>query len=293
MMQTVTTIAEVRNWSAAARRTGQTVGLVPTMGALHEGHRSLIRRARQACQAVAVSLFVNPTQFGPNEDFDAYPRDLTADQGACAAEGVDLIFAPSAAEMYPTPPTTTVHVAGLTERLCGAHRPGHFDGVTTVVAKLLNIVEPDAAYFGQKDAQQAIVVRRMVADLDFRCRIVICPTVYDPDGLATSSRNAYLTAEQRRRALGLGEALRRAESRVREGRRDAREIAEAIRRHLAAKGIQSIDYIEVVDAATLSPVERIDGPTLIALAVRIGRTRLIDNTIVLDDGAGLRETSSR
>lgn len=290
-MLTVDTIAEVRQQVTTARRAGRHIALVPTMGALHEGHASLIRSARVDANAfVVVSIFVNPTQFGPNEDFDAYPRTLADDQQVCEREGADLIFAPSAGEMYPPEAAsggvagvTTVHVSNLTERLCGAHRPGHFDGVTTVVAKLFTIVGPDVAYFGQKDAQQARVIRQMVDDLNFPVEIEICPTVRDADGLATSSRNVYLSNAERMRALRIHQALGAADSMVRSGRRDVDQIIIMMRETILGGDSGStteIDYIELVNPDTLLPVERVEGPVLALVAVRVGRTRLIDNMLL-------------
>jgi pantoate--beta-alanine ligase len=252
------------------------------MGAFHDGHLSLIRRAREQCDVVVVSLFVNPAQFGPAEDLEAYPRDEARDAALAEAEGVDVLFAPPAAEVYPDGFATTVTVAGLTDVLDGA--PGrrgaaHFAGVATVVAKLLNMAGPDVAYFGQKDAQQALVVRRLVRDLDLPVRIEVCPTVRDRDGLALSSRNAYLSAAERRRALGLSRALRAAEQAVEAGRIGAGEVLAAARGELDAHGIDP-EYLELRSATDLSPVERVNGSTLLAVAAQVGRARLIDNTIL-------------
>jgi pantoate--beta-alanine ligase len=229
---------------------------------------------------VVVSIFVNPTQFSPGEDLARYPRPVEADLAACEKEGVHLVFLPSVSEMYPPDSCTTVHVAGLTDPLCGPHRPGHFDGVTTIVAKLFGIVQPDVAYFGQKDAQQAAVIRRMAADLDMKTRISTCPTVREADGLAMSSRNAYLSPADRRQARCLIEALRLGESLIRQGERRACEVVATMRAHIVAAGPCSIDYVEAVDPETLQPVATIDHPVLLALAVRIGETRLIDNLLV-------------
>ena len=252
------------------------------MGALHEGHLSLIRRARRACEVLVVSLFVNPAQFGPGEDLDRYPRDESRDAELAEREGADLLFAPSVEEVYPEDFATTVTVAGLTEVLDGAPRargPGHFAGVTTVVTKLFNAVQPDMAFFGQKDAQQALVIRRLVRDLDMPIRIEICPIVRDADGLALSSRNAYLSAEERERALALSRALRAAEERVALGERDAATVLDAARGELDAAGLAP-EYLELRSAEDLSPVERVNGSTLLAVAARVGRARLIDNTIL-------------
>ncbi|MBN1489540.1 MAG: pantoate--beta-alanine ligase [Phycisphaerae bacterium] len=286
-METARTIADVRRAVAAARGAGKRIHLVPTMGALHEGHRSLLRAARADGRLVVASIFVNPTQFGPGEDFERYPRPVEADLDICGQDGVDVVFLPSVAEMYPPDGRTTVHVAGLTKRLCGAHRPGHFDGVTTVVLKLFNIVQPDAAYFGQKDGQQVAVIRRMVADLDVPTEIVVCPTVRDTDGVALSSRNAYLEPDQRRRARCLIEALRLGEAMIRDGERRPDTITRAIRARIEATGGCTIDYIEAVDLATLEPAAWIDRPCMLAGAIRIGSTRLIDNVVVdVSDGGG-------
>ena len=279
-MDVAETIPEVRRCVGDARAAGLAIRLVPTMGALHAGHASLIRAARADGGCVVVSLFVNPTQFGPGEDLARYPRPMEADLAVCRREGVDVVFHPPAEEMYPDAPRTTVHVAGLTEGLCGAHRPGHFDGVCTVVAKLLNIVGPDAAYFGEKDAQQLAVVRRMAADLNLPTRIVGCPLVRDADGLAISSRNAYLSGEERRQALALGRAVAEARGRIEAGERDARRVADLVEGRLdAAEGVQP-EYVAVVDPDTLAPLDRIGGQVLVAVAAYVGKTRLIDNVIL-------------
>jgi pantoate--beta-alanine ligase len=281
-MRTVRTVAELRDALAPERRAGRSIGLVPTMGSLHEGHLALLRRAREDCDVVVMSLFVNPTQFGPNEDLDAYPRDERRDAGLAEAQGVDLLFAPAAEEVYPPGFATTVTVAGLTGVLDGApeHRgPEHFSGVTTVVTKLLNMASPDVAYFGQKDAQQALVIRRLVRDLDIPVRIEVCPTVRDADGLALSSRNAYLSPAERERALGLSRALRAAEAEVAAGHLDAAAVLAAARAQLDEHGIDP-EYLELRSAADLSPAERVNGSTLLAVAAQVGRARLIDNTIL-------------
>ena len=274
------TIDDVRRAVATARAAGNRIGFVPTMGALHEGHLSLIRAARADYPFVVVSVFVNPTQFVAGEDLDAYPHTLDADMAACQTEHVDLVFAPTADEMYPDNPLTTVHVAKLTEPLCGQHRQGHFDGVTTVVAKLLNIVQPDAAYFGQKDAQQAAVIRKMVANLFIPTQIVVCPTVREPDGLAMSSRNAYLSPEQRTQAACLNAALDHAAARIDAGHTDPAELTAQIRHTIESAGPCTIDYISIVDPKTLDALTAITDQALIALAVRIGPARLIDNRLV-------------
>jgi pantoate--beta-alanine ligase len=258
------------------------IGLVPTMGFLHEGHLSLIRRAREECATVVVSLFVNPKQFGPGEDLDAYPRDEARDAALAEECGADVLFAPAHDEVYPDGFATTVEVAGLTDILCGAARPGHFAGVTTVVTKLFNMVRPDVAYFGQKDAQQALVIRKLVRDLDMPVRIEICPTVREPDGLALSSRNAYLSHTERQRALGLSRALQAAEATVAEGRVAADDVLAAARDQLQQAGIEP-EYLELRSANDLAPVERVNGSTLLAVAAQVGRARLIDNTILTGD----------
>jgi pantoate--beta-alanine ligase len=273
----IETIVALRDACADARASHRTVGLVPTMGYLHEGHRSLMRAARAETDFVVVTIFVNPLQFGPSEDLGRYPRDLVRDLEACAQEGVDVVFAPSVAEMYPQPPATTVHVAGLTEGLCGAHRPVHFDGVTTVVAKLFSIAGPCRAYFGRKDAQQAAVVTRMAADLEFPVEVVACPLVREADGLALSSRNAYLSADDRRAAPVLFRALRAAADAVLAGERDPLRLTTHIREIVATESNVELEYVEARDAATIEPIERVEGEVLLALAARLGVTRLIDN----------------
>jgi pantoate--beta-alanine ligase len=271
------TLAEERKAVAAARATGRSVGLVPTMGALHAGHYSLIDASKGACDFTAVSIFVNPTQFGPGEDLDAYPRSLDADLAGCEARDVDLVFMPPVEEMYPRKPLTRVTVEQLPETLCGRSRPGHFAGVCTVVAKLLNIFQPDKAFFGQKDFQQSVIVRRMAADLDFGVEIVVCPTVREADGLAMSSRNAYLTGEQRKQAAALHASLKLAERVLREGKPASEAIA-AVRGHLAEHAPNGeVDYVQIVDPETLADVETPEAPVVAALAVRLGRARLIDN----------------
>ena len=282
----ITTIAEVRAACDAARADGGRVAFVPTMGFFHEGHRSLMRAARADNDLVVVSLFVNPTQFGPNEDLSAYPRDLEGDAAAAEAEGVDVLFLPTVDEMYREGARTTVHVSGLTERLCGASRPGHFDGVTTVVAKLFSIVGPARAYFGRKDAQQLAVIRRMTTDLDLPVDVVGCPLVRETDGLALSSRNVYLDADDRRAATILSGALYMASEAVVRGQRDAAAIRQLILDTVANVPPVRLDYVEVVDAATLEPVDQLTGDTLVALAAFVGKARLIDNvTITFAAGA--------
>ncbi len=277
-LQLTHTIADTRRAVAAARGRGLSIGLVPTMGALHDGHASLIRLARQECGFVAVSIFVNPTQFGPNEDYSRYPRTLPEDQVICEREGADLIFAPDAAEMYPPGFRTFVEVQQLGDHLCGASRPGHFRGVATVVLKLLNIVQPDRAYFGQKDGQQARIIRQVARDLDVPTEVRIGPTVREPDGLALSSRNRYLAPAERRHAVVLSEALRDVRRRVEAGERDAVALRRLLADRIRATPGAQLDYAEVVDADTLQPVERLERPALAAVAVKFGATRLIDNT---------------
>ena len=275
------TIAELREACEVIRRAGKTVGVVPTMGFLHEGHRSLMAAARTDCDFVVVTIFVNPLQFGPNEDLDRYPRDLDADLRSCAAEGVDAVFAPEVRELYPTyPPATTVRVAALTESLCGASRPGHFDGVTTIVAKLFSIVGKANAYFGRKDAQQLAVVRRMAAELALPVAVIGCPLVREADGLAKSSRNAYLSPEDRRAALAISRALKAATDAITAGERDARVIQGQLRVAIGAESGLKLDYAEVCDAATIATIDRIEHDTLLAVAVFCGATRLIDNATI-------------
>jgi pantoate--beta-alanine ligase len=277
-MLTVRTVAAVRAELREPRRAGRTIGLVPTMGALHDGHLSLIRRARGASDVVVVSLFVNPAQFNDAADLDAYPRDERRDAEAAAQVGADVLFAPPPDEVYPPGFATTVHVAGLTETLEGAHRGvAHFDGVTTVVTKLLNMVGPDVAFFGQKDAQQALVVRRLVRDLDIPVRIEVCPTIREPDGLALSSRNAHLRGPDRERAVALSRALRAAETAFAGGESDAGALRAAALAAMRAAGVEP-EYLELVRPDDLGPIERVDGEALLAVAAHVGTTRLIDNT---------------
>ncbi len=285
-MRTVRTIAELRRALAPARDTRARVGLVPTMGALHEGHLSLIRAARTECDLVVISVFVNPLQFGVSDDLAAYPRDQARDAALAQEAGVDLLFAPTAEEIYPPGFATSVVVRGVSERLEGEQRPGHFEGVATVVAKLLNIVAPEVAYFGQKDAQQAIVIKRLVADLDMPVRIEVCPTVREQDGLAQSSRNAYLSAEERALAAGLPRALERAAQVIAQGERDSGVAVAAARRELTAQDLEP-EYLEIVDPDTLAPVARVERPVLVALAARVGRARLIDNVIATPSTNGV------
>jgi pantoate--beta-alanine ligase len=279
-MTQISTVNELRAWSRAAHKNGQTVGLVPTMGALHAGHASLIRAARSRCDLVAVSIFVNPTQFGPKEDFGRYPRTFEADCALAAAEGADVVFAPAVCEIYPDGAATFAEVEGLGNRLDGASRPGHFRGVATVVAKLFIAAEPDFAFFGQKDAAQVVILRRMSADLRLATEILVCPIVREPDGLALSSRNVYLTAAQRTQALALSRAIGVAESLVGHGQRSAFTLIEAAQAVFGAESGLRVDYIAVVDWATLLAVETVAPGTLFAVAAWVGETRLIDNTIL-------------
>jgi pantoate--beta-alanine ligase len=281
-MQILRTVAELRRWSRASRSTpGNSVGLVPTMGALHAGHASLIRVARAACSHVAVSLFVNPTQFGPNEDFARYPRSFEADCPLAQSAGADVLFAPTVDELYPNGSASTfVEVPNLSDRLDGASRPGHFRGVATVVAKLLLAAEPDRAFFGQKDAAQIAVLRRMTADIGFVTEIVACPIARDGDGLALSSRNAYLSPAERVQALTLSRAVRHVESLVAGGERRAGVLIAAAHEIFPAEPAVGVDYVELVNRETLEPVDTAVPGTLFAVAAYVGTTRLIDNAIL-------------
>lgn len=279
-MEILRTVEELRKWSRLNRKFSASVGLVPTMGALHAGHASLIRAAVDSCVRVAVTIFVNPTQFGPNEDFARYPRSFEDDCAMAEREGADVVFAPQVDEIYPAGATTYVEVGGLSDRLDGKSRPGHFRGVATVVSKLLIAAEPDRAFFGQKDAAQVAVLRRMAADLRIGTEIVVCPIVREPDGLAMSSRNVYLSMEERRQALALSRALQHVAQIVRTGERSASVLISAAREILASEPAVRIDYIELVDWSTLLPVDRAVPGTLFAVAAYVGSTRLIDNAIV-------------
>ena len=298
-MKVLETIAEVRSACEESRRAGGTVGFVPTMGYFHAGHRSLMEAARRENDLVVVSHFVNPTQFGPNEDLSAYPRDLERDTALATAAGVDVMFMPTVAEMSPNgTPHTTVHVAGLTEGMCGASRPTHFDGVTTVVAKLFSIVGPCRAYFGRKDFQQLAVVRRMTADLDLPVEVIGCPLVREADGLARSSRNAYLTPAERAAAPQLYAALIDAVGLIREGERRADAVVESIVTSLDAEPGLTLEYVEIRDTDSLVPLDPMRGSFVVALAAKAGRARLIDNVVVGIDGdqvtvdAGVIDTGS-
>ena len=279
-MEIVKTVGEIRDIVKAWRREGLTVGLVPTMGYLHEGHQSLIARSAAQNDRTVVSVIVNPIQFGPNEDLEAYPRDIERDKAAVVAAGGDVIFHPEPEEMYPPHFTSFVDTTETTELLCGAVRPVHFRGVCTVVSKLFNIVQPDRAYFGQKDAQQLATIKRFVRDLNFDIEIVPCPIVREEDGLAKSSRNTYLNPQERKAALILSKSLTIGRQLVEAGERDANVVATAIRQHLETEPLAKVDYVEVVDFETVQRVNRIAGETLVAIAVYIGKTRLIDNFIV-------------
>jgi pantoate--beta-alanine ligase len=279
-MKTIRTAKAMMAWSAAHHREGVMIGLVPTMGALHAGHRALIKAARLSCDAVVVSLFVNPAQFGPKEDFSRYPRKPRADASLCAKEGVDVLFAPPAGEIYPVGFQASVSVPTLARRWEGEQRPGHFDGVATVVTKLLAIVRPAAAFFGQKDFQQAALVRRLVEDLNLGARVVVYPTVREADGLALSSRNVFLTPEQRRAAPVLFQALKTGRAAIRAGGRSGAAIQQAMRKIVGAEPMARLDYLAVCDPDTLEPLKRIRGQAVLLGAIRIGRVRLIDNLLV-------------
>jgi len=279
-MKICRTIDEMRSASCAARRDQGRLGFVPTMGALHAGHISLVRAARRQCDAVAVSIFVNPTQFGPKEDFSKYPRTFDSDCGMLEAEGVDILFAPSTEEMYSPGATTFVTVEGLSEKLCGRSRPGHFRGVTTVVSKLFNIVEPDLAFFGQKDAAQAVIIQRMVRDLNIDVEIVVCPIVREPDGLALSSRNAYLDPQQRKQATVLDRSLMRVRVLADHGERDSARLIAAALDVFKEEPEVRLDYFEIVDRETLDPVANTSKGALVAVAAFVGTTRLIDNIVL-------------
>jgi pantoate--beta-alanine ligase len=277
-VKVIDAVDTMRSDVGTARADGKVVGVVPTMGALHAGHTSLIDAAAEACDHVVATIFVNPTQFGPGEDLAAYPRPLAADLAACEAHGVDTVFAPAVETMYPADSLTEVRVREITETLCGRDRPVHFGGVCTIVAKLLNIIPADKAFFGQKDFQQTVVIRRMVEDLNVPVEIVVCPTVREADGLAMSSRNEYLSADQRAQAPGLYESLQLAERMIAESHPPAGEVIEAMKAHLARRTpAGAVDYIQIVNPDTLQDVEDTDSPVAIAMAVRLGRARLIDN----------------
>jgi len=276
-------LAGIPEMKAAVRllkSAGKTIGLVPTMGSLHEGHLSLVRESRRRCEATAVSIFVNPVQFGPKEDIDQYPRDLDRDRTMLEREDADLLFHPGIGDMYPGGYKTFVEVHDLEDRLCGASRPGHFRGVSTVVLKLFNIVEPDMAFFGRKDAQQAVILEKMVSDLNLAVKIVVMPIVREPDGLAMSSRNSYLSPAERKAALVLSRSLEEARTLWARGERRAGELIKRMRKVIASEPLARSDYIEIVRPGTLEPLDEIQDKALIAMAVFIGNTRLIDNTLI-------------
>lgn len=274
------TIQETRNTIKEWRRQGYTIGLVPTMGYLHDGHASLMKKAKESCQKVVVSIFVNPMQFGANEDLSTYPRDLEADSRLCESLGADLIFHPSVEEMYNPGFCSFVDMTGLTKELCGKSRPIHFRGVCTVVTKLFNIVTPDKAFFGQKDAQQLAVIKRMTADLNMDIEIVGCPIIREEDGLARSSRNVYLNTEERQAALILSKTIQLGQQMVQQGTRSASQLLAAMKASLESEPLARIDYVEAVSMDTIQPIDTLQGQVLVAMAVFIGKTRLIDNFIV-------------
>lgn len=279
-MEVVETVEHMRAKTKGFRSAGHTVALVPTMGFLHEGHLELMRIGKQHGSKLVISIFVNPTQFGPTEDFDAYPRDTAGDLAKAREVGVDVVFMPSVREMYTGHFQTTVQVESVTKHLCGISRPGHFDGVTTVVAKLFNIIEPDLAVFGEKDYQQLTVIRRMVMDLNMDIRIIGAPTYREPDGLAMSSRNSYLSPEERESAMCLNESLDLAEKMVREGENDAAVIKNAVESLISRYPFTAIDYVSLCNPETLEDIATLEQETLLALAVRVGKTRLIDNCVL-------------
>ncbi|MFZ1122026.1 MAG: pantoate--beta-alanine ligase [Candidatus Binataceae bacterium] len=298
-MEIIASPREMQAWSEAARRRGETIAFVPTMGFLHEGHLTLMREGRRHATRLASSLFVNPTQFGPNEDFSRYPRNFDGDCAMMRTVPVDVLFAPEPEVMFPAGSQTWVEAAEVTRGLCGDHRPGHFRGVTTVVAKLFNIVKPHCALFGEKDFQQLRAIERMVQDLNFDLTIIPVPTVREADGLAMSSRNAYLSPDERRKALALSCALRAAGAAVKAGGRDPRELIRVARHLLESTPGVEIEYVEAVDAATLQSMDTIDRPIVVAIAARVGKTRLIDNMVFSpatprpDQGRGSGESASR
>ncbi len=279
-MQIVNTIKEVRTQIKEWRKQGETIGFVPTMGYLHEGHGSLIKKAKEQCDKVVVSIFVNPMQFGVNEDLDSYPRDLEADAKLCETLGADLIFHPEVEEMYDGGFCSFVDMNGLTKELCGKSRPIHFRGVCTVVNKLFNIVTPDKAFFGEKDAQQLAVIRRMVKDLNMDVEIVGCPIIREEDGLAKSSRNTYLNEEERKAALILSKTIYLGQELVKNGERDSAKLIEAMRENISKEPLARIDYVDVVSMDTIEKIDTLQGMVLVAMAVYIGKTRLIDNFII-------------
>jgi pantoate--beta-alanine ligase len=282
-MRVCHSIDEMRAASRTGWREGKSLGLVPTMGALHEGHLSLVRAAKAQCDLVVVSIFVNPPQFGPDEDLAKYPRNFDRDRELLAKEGADFIFAPSVEEMYPRGAVTYVTVEGLSDKLCGDSRPGHFRGVTTVVSELFNIVEPDRAFFGQKDAAQSTIIRRMVRDLNIPVQVVVCPIVREPDGLAMSSRNSYLDAQQRKSALGLYRSVTAVQGRFDRGERNSHALIEAGKQTFTHEALVRLDYFEIVDPETLDPVDDLSRGGLVAVAASVGNVRLIDNIVLRGD----------
>jgi len=279
-MKTITKIGEMRSAVKALKSQGKTIGFVPTMGYLHEGHLSLVRESIKEADSTVVSVFINPAQFGPTEDFEDYPRDMKRDSEILEKEGVDYLFVPEVKEMYPEGYKTYVEVCGFQDRLCGRSRPGHFRGVSTVVLKLFNIVNPDFSFFGQKDAQQAIILEKMVQDLDLEVKIEILPIIREEDGLALSSRNTYLNTEERRAALVLSKSLGEAQKMIEKGERDVESIIRRMKEIIKGEPLAKIDYIEIVDIDNLNPLTSIGKKVLVALAVFIGKVRLIDNVIV-------------
>jgi pantoate--beta-alanine ligase len=282
------TVASARQWVHAERTSGRTIGLVPTMGFLHEGHLSLIRRAKQRCDRTVVSVFVNPLQFGPGEDYDRYPREFSRDLSLLEGEQTDAVFHPEEREMVPAPPAISISVGKMGERLCGEFRPGHFNGVATIVAKLFHILEPHRAFFGQKDAQQIAILRAMVRELNFPLELEACPTVREPDGLAMSSRNVYLSPEERPHATVLYRSLEKARGLLASGTRDAGLVEREMRKMIEGEPGAKLDYARVVDTTSLEPVAEIKGEVLAAVAVRFGKARLIDNTL-LAPAAGVKQ----
>lgn len=280
-MQIITSITDMQSHADSLRRAGKRIGFVPTMGFLHEGHLSLMRRAQEENDVVAVSIFVNPAQFGPKEDLDRYPRDADGDRKKCESAGVDILFVPEAKEMYPKQPAVFVCVEGISDILEGAVRPGHFRGVATVVAKLFNIVRPHKAYFGQKDFQQCAVIKRMVIGLDLDVEVIMLPTVREADGLAMSSRNSYLGPEERKKATCLFRALTAGEELIKNRVREPEKVKQKMRAILAQEKGVEVDYAEVADPDTLAPLERVEGRMVLLVAARVGSTRLIDNLLVL------------
>ncbi|MBE3553186.1 MAG: pantoate--beta-alanine ligase [Kyrpidia tusciae] len=289
-MKVAESVSEVRAWVNQRRGEGRTIGLVPTMGFLHDGHLSLVKRAKAAGHAVVMSIFVNPLQFGPGEDYDRYPRDLARDRALAERTGVDLLFTPSVREMYPRALQVTLRVGDLANRLCGLSRPGHFDGVATVVAKLFHIVEPDEAFFGEKDYQQLRIIQTMAEDLNLPVKVIGCPTVREADGLAMSSRNRYLSPEERRSAAVLSRALFDAARRCREGTTRAGELVQSVTQQLSSAGLE-VEYVSAVREEDLGQVDQIDEPCRLLAAVRVGDTRLIDN-VALEAGKGMRHVSA-